>query len=218
MATPNLEQASRRSQQESRLAALDSLGSDRSEFLTEQLLTDAELAVGEFIERVKSNMDKVDLIVTGKITDMRIEHDTKENKINIVSNSPWILYQDRGVNGSEEKKYSTPHEYTNLRPPSHVFEDYIKTKNIQLRHNENYDANGGSPFSDMDGDDKAIESAAYGMATTIFKEGFKPQKFFAVEIPKLITDLKKVIPNFVISNIVQQINAKASDQLFTGKE
>jgi hypothetical protein len=216
MATPNLNQASRRSQQESRLAALDSLGSDRSEFLTEQLFIDAELAVGEFIERVKSNMDKVDLIVTGKISDMRIEHDTKENKINIWAN-PWVLYQDRGVNGSEEKKYSTPHEYTNLRPPSHVFEDYIRTKNIQLRHNENYDINGGSPFSDMDGDDKAIESAAYGMATKIFKEGFKPQKFFAVEIPQLIVDLKKVIPNFVTSNIVQQINAKASEQLFTGR-
>jgi hypothetical protein len=216
MATPNLNQASRRSQQESRLAALDSLGSDRSEFLTEQLFIDAELAVGEFIERVKSNMDKVDLIVTGKISDMRIEHDTKENKINIWAN-PWVLYQDRGVNGSEEKKYSTPHEYTNLRPPSHVFEDYIRTKNIQLRHNENYDINGGSPFSDMDGDDKAIESAAYGMATKIIKEGFKPQKFFAVEIPQLIVDLKKVIPNFVTSNIVQQINAKASEQLFTGR-
>lgn len=216
MATPNLQQASRRSQQESRLAQLDALGSDRGEFLTEELFTDAEVVVGEFLERVKSNMQQRELIVTGKIEDMRIEHDTATNQINIIGQGH-ILWQDRGVNGSQEKKYNTPHEYTNLRPPAYVFEDYIRTKNIQLRNNENYEVNGGSPFSDIDGDDKAIESAAYAMATKIYKEGFKPQKFFAVEIPQLITDLKKVIPNFVTSNIVQQINAKASEQLFTGR-
>lgn len=213
----NLNQASKKSQQQSRLAALDSLGTNRSEYQTEELFTEAEVAVGNFIERVKQNMDERDLIVTGKISDLRIEHDVKDNKI-LIKGNPWVLFQDRGVNGSEEKKYNTPHEYTTLRPPSNVFEDYVRTHNTQKRNNENYDVNGGSRFADIDGDENAIKSAAYAMATKIFKEGFKPQKFFAVEIPELITDLKKIIPNFVTSNIVQQINAKASEQLFTGRK
>ena len=211
----NLKQASKKSQHESRIAQVGALGTDKGEFLTADLMNDAELVVGEFIERVKTNMQQRDLIVTGSIEDIRIEV-TEDKKINVWGN-PWLLYQDRGVNGSEDKKYNTPHEYTNLRPPSSVFESYVKTKNIQLRNNENYYGD-PSPFKDMDGDDKAIQSAAYAMATKIYKEGFKPQKFFAVEIPQMIGDLKKLIPNFVSTQIVQQINAKASEQLFIGKK
>ena len=212
-----LNQASKKSQNASKIAMLDSLGSDKTEFITAELMSDAENAVGLFLERVKENMDARDLIVTGKISDMRIEVSKDQKEISIWGN-PWVLYQDRGVNGSEEQKYNTPHAYSDLRPPSSVFENFIRTKNIQLRHNENYDINGGSPFSDIDGDENAIKSAAYGMATKIFKEGFKPQKFFAVEIPELYKDLKKIIPNFVSSMIIQNINAKAADQLFVGKK
>jgi hypothetical protein len=213
MATLN--QASKKAQQASRIAMLDSLGTDKSEFTTAPLLTDMEEVVGDFIQRVKDNMQSKDLIVTGKIEDLRIE--TTDTGIQIYGN-PWVLWQDRGVNGSVEKKYNTPHSYTDKMPPSYVFEDYIRTKNIQLRHNENYDKDGGSPFADIDGDEKLIRSKAFGFAVKIFKEGFAPQKFFSVEIPQLYTDVKKLVPQFVLSQIVQQMNAKASDQLFTGRK
>lgn len=212
----SLKQASKKSQNASKIAMLDSLGTDKSEFITAELMSDAENAVGLFLERVKENMDSRDLIVTGKISDMRIEVSKDQKEISIWGNS-WVLYQDRGVSGVETK-YNTPHEYTNLRPPAYVFRDYIERKNIQLRHNENYDINGASPFSDIDGNEKAIESAAYGMATKVYLDGIEPQKFFAVEIPELYKDLKKIIPNFVSSMIIQNINAKASDQLFVGRK
>lgn len=212
----NLNGASKKSQQQSRIAMLSSLGTDRTEFDTTEFFSDAQKAVGDFIERVQTNINNADLPVTGGISDIRIEVDEATNKINIIGN-PWILFQDRGVNGSEEKKYNSPHSYTDKRPPAYVFKDYIKAKNIQLRHNENYYGD-ASPFEDMDGDERAIDSAAYAMATKIFKEGFKPQPIFAKEIPKLIGDLKQVIPNFITKNIIQNINAKASDTLFATKD
>jgi hypothetical protein len=210
----NLNTASKKSQNASKVAMLGALGSDKSEFINAEMMSEAELAVGDFIIRVKENMDKADLIVTGSISNLRIE--VIDKKINIVGN-PWILYQDRGVNGSEQKLYNTPHSYTDKRPPADVFYDYIKTKNIQLRNNENY-LGEPSPFSDMDGDEQQIKSAAYAMATKIFMEGFKPQPIFAVEIPKLVGDLKKIIPSFMASSITQEINAKASEVLFPTKD
>lgn len=212
----NLNGASKKSQQQSRIAMLSSLGTDRTEFDTSEFFSDAEKAVGDFVERVHTNINNADLPVTGGISDIRIEVDEATNKINIIGN-PWLLYIDRGVNGSEEKKYNTPHSYTDKRPPAYVFKDYIKTKNIQLRYNENYTGE-PSPFEDLDNDEKAIDSAAYAMATKIFKEGFKPQKIYSKEIPKLIGDLKQVIPNFVSKNIIQNINAKANTSLFATKD
>lgn len=213
----NLKQASKKSQNASKLAMLDSLGSDKSDFYTAELFTDAEVIAGNFIDRVKVNIDKADMIVTGSISDMRIETDVDNKEIRIIGN-PWLLFQDRGVNPSGLSLYNTPHAYTDKRPPAYVFKDYIKTKNIQLRNNENY-LGEPSPFSDMDGNDKAIDSAAYAMATKIFKEtGIKPQKVFSVEIPQLISELKQLIPGFLSKGIIQQINAKASEVLFATKD
>lgn len=212
----NLNRASKKSQHQSKVAMLSSLGADKTEFDNSQFFSDAEKAVGDFVERVHTNINENDLPVSGGISDIRIEVDEATNKINIWGN-PWLLYQDRGVNGSEEKKYNTPHSYSDKRPPAYVFKDYIKTKNIQLRYNENY-LGEPSPFEDLDSNEKAIDSAAYAMATKIFKEGFKPQPIFAKEIPKLIGDLKQIIPNFLSKNIVQNINAKASDSLFPTKD
>lgn len=212
----NLKQASKKSQNASKLAMLDSLGSDKSDFYSAELFSEAETIAGNFIDRVKTNIDKADMIVTGGISDMKIETDVDNKEIRIIGN-PWLLFQDRGVNGSELKPYNTPHFYSDKRPPADVFIDYIKTKNIQLRNNENY-LGEPSPFSDMDGDDKQIMGAAYAMATKIYKEGFKPQKIFAVEIPQLISELKAVIPGFLSKGIIQQINAKASEVLFATKD
>lgn len=206
----SLKKASKKSIHQSKVNMLSSLGTNYGEFDTSNLMSDAENAVGDYILRVKENIQSKDLIVTGGIEDMRIEV-TGANQIDIYGN-PWILYQDRGVNGSQTQKYNTPHSYTDKRPPSYVFEDYIRTKNIQLRHNENYFGD-PSPFEDIDGNEKAIKSAAYAMATKIYQDGFKPQSFFAIEIPKLVDDLKSIIPSFVKDQIVQQINAKAADQL-----
>ena len=206
----SLKKASKKSINQSKVNMLSSLGQGYEEFDTSDLMTEAENAVGDFILRVRENMQSKDLIVKGGIADMRIEV-TGTNQIDVFGN-PWLLYQDRGVNGSEEKKYDTPHSYTDKRPPAYVFEDYIRTKNIQLKFNENYTGD-PSPFEDIDGNEKAIKSAAYAMATKIYKEGFKPQNFYAIEIPSLVDDLKAIIPSFVKDQIVQQINAKAADLL-----
>jgi hypothetical protein len=214
----SLQQASKKAQHQAKVDMLSTLGTSQDEFETGGFLTAAaEDAVGDFIIRVKDRIQSQDLIVTGGIEDIKIEV-TDTNQINIVGN-PWLLYQDRGVRGSESDALApmSPHAYTNLRPPSYVFENYIKEKNIQMRDNENYYLD-SSPFEDSDGDDKKIKSMAYAMATKIYKEGFKPQPIFAVEIPQLIGDIKAVIPSFLTSMLKQQIDAKASDQLFATKK
>lgn len=93
-----MHQTTRVPEQASRLALLDSLGIDKGEFTTLPLLSVAEEAVGDFIARVKENMQSKDLIVTDKIEDIRIE--VADASISWI---PWLLYHDRGDMGAQKR-------------------------------------------------------------------------------------------------------------------
>lgn len=200
------------------ISSLDNLGQSKTDFETGDMFSAAENDVAAFIERVKENIESADMIVTGKIADLKIE--TTDSSINILGN-PWLIYQDRGVNGSEQKLYNTPHEYTDKMPPKDVFVDYIKTKNLQVRNEENYSGNPHptkkSGFEEIDGNDKAIDSAAWAMAKQIYKLGFRPRRVFAKEIPQLVTDLSKSIAGFSASMITSSIKDKYGNNVMNKK-
>jgi hypothetical protein len=115
-----------------------------------------------------------------------------------------LLFQDRGVNGSKIKKYDTPFTYRDKRPPISVFINLIKSQNIQLRVEANF-AGDPSRFSDLDGDETAIEKAAWAMSTKIFNEGFKGHNIYEKEIPQLVTDIQSQVADFTINFLTAQI-------------
>lgn len=195
----NLAAASNRAIQQSRLGQLDNLGESKENF-DEGTLQVVELVAGSFIQRVIANIQNEDMIVTGKIADISIK--SENGDVNIYAN-PWLLYQDKGVNGSVHKLYNTPFSYKDKMPPVNVFIDYIKTKNLQLRNNAVYHGP-ASPHKDLT-EDEQIEQAAWGMARKVFEDGIKPRNVYTKEIPNLVQELNDEVTKFVMQNIVQLI-------------
>lgn len=205
---PNKKQATKKSQYEAKVKHLDALGTDIKEFIQQESMSKVEEILGRFIERIHTNIDnEKDMVTTGSINDITLQ--AEGNKINVIG-TKHLLFQDRGVNGAVKKKYNTPHAYTDKMPPVQVFVDWIKRKNINLVNNHKYKGD-GSPFEHMT-EDERINSAAWGMAKKVYKEGFKPRKIYSKEIPKLIKDLKKEITDFTIQAITQVIDVKPSAQ------
>ena len=140
----NLKGATKKAIHQSKVDQLDIFGGDVDEYIQQEGLSTVEKVVGKFIERVHDNINNSKgMVVTGEILDITIE--AKDDVVNVMAN-PWLIYQDRGVNGSVKKLYDTPHSYTDKKPPVQVFIDWIKQKNIQLKDNEKYDKKDGSPF------------------------------------------------------------------------
>lgn len=208
---PSFKTQSKAAQHRSNVAMLGDLGSLQAGYQLANF-TAVEDVVGNFIKRVKTNINDADIVVTGEISDIRIA--IEGNDINIYGN-PWLLYQDRGVNGAYKKLYNTPHSYSDKRPPASVFYEWAKKKVLASRNNANF----FEPVSDFAGkEDEEIEALSYAIREKIYQEGFEGTKIFAKEIPQLIEDIKKEIPNFMTSQIIQQINAQHNAQLFTGKK
>jgi len=197
-----IRQASNKAQLQSKLSQLDSLGTSKDVLNTQ--LSVIENIAGEFIERVQKNIQTQNLIASGKIEDISIQ--AEDGKVNIYA-YPHLLYQDRGVSGTEVK-YDTPHVYTDKMPPVEVFENYIKKKNIQLRDEEKYHGKGSS-FKELTEDEK-IKSTAFAIAKTIQKKGIKPKNVYSKEIPKLVSDLQDALGQFAVEQITQQIDVKDS--------
>jgi hypothetical protein len=131
----------------SALSQLDGLGTARAEFNTADMFTSAENSVASFIERVKSNIQAANMIVSGNIEDIQIE--TSQTGLKVLGNA-YLLFQDKGVNPTGKQLYNTPFSYRDKMPPYAIFENYIRTKNIQLRNEE---ALGGkpSPHEELEG-------------------------------------------------------------------
>lgn len=199
----NLKKATKKSIHESKVQQLD-LGTDIGEFIQKEGLSVIEDAVGQFIERVHENINnEKGMVTTGKISDITIK--AEDGAVHVMGNK-WLIYQDRGVNGSEEKLYDTPHSYSDKMPPVDVFRDWIREKNIQLRDNEKYTGD-ASPFKEVDEESK-IDGAAWAMAKSVYKRGFKSRNVFSKEIPRLVDDLKGSIADFSVQCIIQAIDVK----------
>lgn len=201
----NRKQASKASIYRSKVKELDNLGTNPQEFLEAGTMSIIEEILGDFILRVQDNINKQkDMVVTGKISDIDLQ--AQDGVINVMANKH-LIFQDRGVNGAVIKKYDTPHAYSDKRPPVSVFREWIKRKNINLANSRKMGFEERSDFEDMT-EDKAINAAAWAMATKVFKEGFKGHKVYSKEIPQLIKDLEKEIADFAVQYLVQQVDVK----------
>lgn len=206
MAKNNLKAATKKSIQEAKVQQLDNFGTDVNEFLQTESLSLVEDIVGDFILRVQDNINNEEgMVTTGKISDISIE--ANGGTINVMG-YPWLIYQDRGVNGAVKKLYNTPHAYTDKKPPVQVFKDLIKAKNIRLINNHKMKGK-DSPFKELT-EEQQINNAAWAFVNKVYKEGFKPRNIYSKEIPQLIDDLTKQIADFTVQSIVQAIDVKPS--------
>lgn len=202
----NLKGASKKSIYENKVHQLDNLGQNIDEYIRVEGLNVVEGCLARFVDRVHQNInDTPQMVTTGKINQMSIQGG--DGVVNLYGNK-WLIYQDRGVNGSQDKLYDTPHSYTDKMPPVDVFKEWIKEKNIRLSENHlKYGKN--SPFQHLT-EEQQINSVAWGMARNIYKHGFKPRNIFSKEIPQLINDLKEEISGFVVQSFIQVLNVKES--------
>lgn len=182
-------------------AALDSLGANKSEFTTS--LSVVEEVVGDFIQRVQKNIQSIpDFVNSGAIERLSLEN--AGDSVSIYG-SEHLLYQYRGVNGSELKLYDTPYSYGSKRPPVDVFLAYIQSKNIRLINNPRYYGK-PSPFKELTEDNQQLQ-LAWAMSTKVFKEGFKPHPEIGwdTEKVKLMEDLKAKASQFIITKLKTEI-------------
>lgn len=179
---------------QSLLNQLDSIGSSRGAYNEADIFTAAEQDVAAFIERVKANIDKEKLVLSGKISNISVKVTDSEIQ---VRGTEHLLYQDRGVQGSKSGALApkSPHKYTTLPPPVEVFVDYIKRKNLNLTNQAQF-FEGESHFKELT-QDEMILKVAYAMQRDVFENGFKPRNIFAKEIPKLKKDLKKSLKGYI---------------------
>lgn len=188
----NLKQASKSALNKARVESLDSLGSNKADFIMEGELTGIEKVLGQFIERVKTNIEAEGLNVTGKISDLSVEQE-QDGSFVVLAN-PWLIFQDKGVNGAKQKLYNTPFSFKALRPPLQGFKDWIEARNIQTRNTKN------QTFKAAD-----KESLAYAIREKVFQEGFKPRNVYSKEIPRLVDDLTRQIADFSVDRIKHKL-------------
>lgn len=199
----SLKQASKKAILQSKIDSLSSLGTSKQSLDTQ--LSVIENVAASFIERVQRNIEDANMVNTGKIEDISLQ---AENGVVNIYAQPYLIYQDRGVSGTEQK-YDTPHSYSDKMPPVDALKDYVKSKNIQSRDEHRYK---GTPAKSKESsfksvsDDDEIESTAYAIAKTIQKKGLKPKKVYSKEIPKLVDDLRDVLGTFAIEQVTQMID------------
>lgn len=187
----SLQSASRKSLLQGKLEQLNELGADPGDFIQENQMSALEVAVADFIARVKDNIERENLIVTGKIA--QIEADiVDESTINILAYD-YLLYQDRGVNGAVSPRYNTPFSYRDKQPPVDIIKQWIRQKGVVVEVKEGQS------------DEEAINSAAWAMAKKIYREGVEPKNFFTKEIPQLEDDCADLVGDLVVNVIVSSI-------------
>ncbi len=210
MAAQNLNSASRTARANA-LAQLEGIGSNRNEFTTEEVFNSVEADVANFISRVHQNVNDANISTTGNIADLQMV--VSDTGIDIMG-QPYLIYQDKGVSGTEKTQPNTPFKYTEKRPPASAFIDMIKRKNLNLRNEEFYDSNAGSPHSDIEGDEAAINNLSYALRESIYKNGFPAKTIFSKEIPQLVTDITKTVTNFTGDFITSSIRDQYGTDIY----
>jgi hypothetical protein len=189
MSRNNYKQASARSQLRDKVAGFNPGGTSYEDVDLEDTLPLQKQIAGEFIKRVKANIETAGLNVSGKIEDISIE-ENENGGINILAHSH-LIFQDKGVNGRDVKLYDTPFTYRDKMPPVSEIKAWIKAKGINTRDNPKY----GGNRTDI------AEGAAWAIAKNIQQEGQKPKNVYSKEIPQLAADLTEAFANAAITSI-----------------
>lgn len=201
-----LKTASRKAAQQAQLDQLDALGSSKDDFDNSPLSVIEDIAA-DLILRIKANIQREKMVVTGDIEDITLTVDG--DTVNVWA-PDYLIFQDKGVNGSKVKKYNTPFSYKDKRPPVGVFLDWIKTKNLQLRDEEKKFYKDGSPFKEYTTEEKQLQ-LAHAIAGKVFNEGMAPRRIFTVELPYTVAQLEKAIPDFLKESVKVAFNLQIQD-------
>lgn len=173
---PNLKTASNRANQKynsnkPNAAAVASLGTLKSAFDEEAILTSIEEAIGNFIERVINNIDKAvgktgePLMNTGNITN--IQAIKSETGWKIVA-PPYFDYQSKGVSGTKKAVPNSPYRFSGSKKTVNI--DSVKEW-IQQR---------GIIFEGMTQD-----QTAFLIAKSIYEKGITAKNLWEDEVELL---------------------------------
>lgn len=86
------------------------------------------------------------------------------------------MFQDKGVSG-KKKKYDTPFNYTNKKPPIGPLAKWAKKKNIRLRDEQGRFKKG------------SYNTIGFLISRSIFEKGIKPSLFFTKPFERAIKRL-----------------------------
>ena len=180
-----------------RLDALNDIGEDGSSFDKE--LIGAEKACGDFVKRVAENIIEKDLVDSGNIFNMAVQK-IDNNTIDILG-AGYIPYLDLGIRGAEDssKAPNSPYKMTKM-PPSNVFADWIRRKNIRIENNPDYGGDNRSMVDELE-----INKVAYAMALERYRKGYEPQDIFEKEIDQLADEASEGVANMVVNRLFDSL-------------
>ncbi len=87
------------------------------------------------------------------------------------------VFQDKGVSGTE-RKYNTPHRFTNKQPPIKPILDWVNARRLRLRDKETGRFKKGGQ-----------KSLAFVIARSIKEKGIKPSLFFTKPFERAFKNL-----------------------------
>jgi uncharacterized membrane protein YheB (UPF0754 family) len=191
----NLKQASEKVQFNSLIDNLvATVGEDRGAFSFNMNVL--EEMVASFIERVKTEIYSInDFLVTGSIEELSIKVNNM-NEVEILG-LQHIIYQSRGVNGTEQNNGSV-HSYGQYKPPVAPILEWIENRQLISANNSKFFKD--SAFDDMTDTEKKTQ-LAYAIRSHIYKKGFKGKGYW----DKNVDWLKQELNTRIQQNLGDQI-------------
>lgn len=190
-----IKQASKKAQLNSAIDIMvANVGTDKGQFTFNMSIV--EEIIAEFIQNVKDEINGInDFVTTGSIEELSVLVN-KMDEFQILGFSH-LIYQSRGVNGTEQNNGSV-HSYTKLKPPLSAFITMVKEKQLITRNNSKFFE---SPiFDDMTTDEKIVQLAG-ALRETVYRKGFRGKGYWDKNV-----DLLKVELN-------QRVKANLADQV-----
>lgn len=196
MAKQNIKGATKKAQMNSLIDNMvANAGIDKGAFSFN--LSIIEEIVAEFVENVKIDINAIkDHMMTGNIQELTVRVN-KMNEIEVLSLYDYIIYQSRGVNGTQQNNGSV-HSYTTLKPPVQPFIDFIKQRKILTRYADKFYDN--VAFEGYD-EDRQIQQLAFAIRENVYKKGIKGKGYW----DKNVDLLKQELSNRVAQNLGDQI-------------
>lgn len=171
-------------------------------------MTVLEQIVAEFIERVKTEINSInDFLVTGSIEELSIKVNNM-NEIELLGFAH-IVYQSRGVNGTEQNNGSV-HSYGQYKPPVAPILEWIENRQLISANNGKFFKD--EVFSDMTDTEKKTQ-LAYAIRSKIYKEGFQGKGFWDKNVDWLKQELNTRIQANLSSQVRFRIFNKYGDNV-----
>ena len=167
-----------------------------------------EEIVAEFIERVKTEINSInDFLVTGNIQELSIKVNNM-NEVEILG-LQHIIYQSRGVNGTEQNNGSV-HSYGQYKPPVAPILEWIENRQLISANNSKFFKD--PAFDDMTDTEKKTQ-LAYAIRSKIYKKGFQGKGYWDKNVDWLKNELNTRIQQNLGGQIKFRIFNKYGDNV-----